>query len=123
MSDLLTAYAVRLTDLDPLLGVSTDPPEGEPIAAGAARGWTRVVDLDPADELAVWGKLRTYVLEPRWAGDPHELDTLLSAWVSWLTAHGARDAGPELRACCGEGRDRGGRHGARGGHEPREGAG
>lgn len=95
MSDLLTAYADRLTGLDPLLGVTADAPAGEVIAAGSARGWTRVAELDPADAIAVWGKLRTYVLDPRWAGDPLELDTLLVAWSSWLAAHGALDAGPE----------------------------
>jgi GNAT superfamily N-acetyltransferase len=97
VSDLLAAYAARLTGIDPLLGVPADPPAGEPIAAGAARGWARVVDVDPAEASAAWSKLRTYVLAPRWAGDPADLDTLVAAWRSWLVAHGARDAGPETQ--------------------------
>ena len=95
VSDLLTAYAARLRAIDPLLEVSTDPPAGEEIAAGSARGWARVIDVDPASESAVWSRLRTYALAPRWSGGPAELDALLTEWVVWLAAQGAPAAGPE----------------------------
>ena len=97
VSDLLTAYAARLTGIDPLLSPPTGPPTGEEIGTGAARGWVQVVDVDPADAIAVWSKLRTYVLAPRWAGDPADLDALLTEWLAWLVAAGAPEAGPDTQ--------------------------
>jgi predicted N-acetyltransferase YhbS len=94
--DLLEAHTARLHVLDPLLGVDARPPaDGELIDVGGARGWARLVDVDPASAVANWGRLRQYGLSVRWAGRPADLDALLVRWVDWTRTAGAATAGAD----------------------------
>ncbi|HEX6755321.1 MAG TPA: GNAT family N-acetyltransferase [Mycobacteriales bacterium] len=96
LAELLSGHAGRLRELDPLVGATEDaPPGADVLAAGRSRGWPLVVDLDPADQRAVWSRLRTYALTLRWTGDVRELDELLTRWAEWMRKAGSEQAGPD----------------------------
>ena len=88
---ITAAHRTRLTALDHLLGpLAFDAPiphveEGaEIISVPGAVGVARLSRVAPDSLDASWGKLFSFGLTIRWAGNPSALDALLIRWNRWV---------------------------------------